>query len=168
MYKDLQLRIDNKNFPDKTISTVGAEFLQMQLIASDLDGPIQCTQEFEDSYTQSKNDADGVRYKNTLRDDTRFLWNLQLERNGGGYFFDGYESHGRNIPIEIVGNPMYQGAADTYYNVNEEGTQHPPPPQLWCCKDVFFTLVPGDIKFHMNSEPEGTQMDMRMRPPERI
>ncbi|MBQ8206635.1 MAG: hypothetical protein IJZ77_04155, partial [Bacilli bacterium] len=85
MYQNLQLRIDNKNYPDRALSTLGAEFLQMQVIASDLDGPIQCTQEFEDAYTQTKNDAtNGKRYANTLRDDTRFIWNVQLERNGGG------------------------------------------------------------------------------------
>ena len=165
MYENLQLRIDNKPFPDKTLSTIGAEFLQMQLIASDLDGPIKCTQEFEDSYTQAKNATDGTRYKNTLRDATRFMWNLQLERNGGGYFFDGYESFGRNIPIEIEGKPIYQGAQDTYYNVDEDGTVHPPPPQLWACKDCYIELTPGDMKFYINGEPEGSQREPRMIPP---
>ena len=165
MYENLQLRIDNKPFPDKTLSTIGAEFLQMQLIASDLDGPIKCTQEFEDSYTQAKNATDGTRYKNTLRDATRFMWNLQLERNGGGYFFDGYESFGRNIPIEIEGKPIYQGAQDTYYNVDEDGTVHPPPPQLWACKDCYIELTPGDMKFYINGEPEGSQREPRIIPP---
>ena len=166
MYENLQLRIDNKPFPDKTLSTIGAEFLQMQLIASDLDGPIRCTQEFEDSYTQPKNDVDGTRYANTLRDATRFMWNMQLERNGGGYFFDGYESFGRNIPIEIEAKPIYQGANDTYYNVDAAGTIHPPPIQLWTCRDCYITLVPGDMKFFINGEPDNSQRDPRMRPPE--
>ena len=166
MYENLQLRIDNKPFPDKTLSTIGAEFLQMQLIASDLDGPIRWTQEFEDSYTQPKNAEDGTRYANTLRDSTRFMWNLQLERNGCGYFFDGYESFGRNIPIEIEGKPIYQGANDTYYNVDAAGTVHPPPVQLWTCRDCYIQLVPGDMCFHVNGEPSGTQKDLRMRPPE--
>ena len=166
MYENLQLRIDNKPFPDKTLSTIGAEFLQMQLIASDLDGPIRATQEFEDSFTQPKNAEDGTRYTNTLRDATRFMWNLQLERNGGGYFFDGYESFGRNIPIEIEGKPIYQGANDTYYNVDAAGTVHPPPVQLWVCHDCYIQLKPGDMEFHINGEPEGTQKDSRMRPPE--
>ncbi len=166
MYQNLQLRIDNKNFPDRALSTLGAEFLQMQVIASDLDGPIQCTQEFEDAYTQSKNSTTGKRYNNTLRDDTRFIWNVQLERNGGGYFFDGYESKGRNVAIELVGNPIYQGANDTYYNVDKGGKTHPPPPQIWSCKDIYITLCLGDIKVHMNGEPEYSQIDSRNRPPE--
>ena len=167
MYQNLQLRIDNKNFPDRALSTLGAEFLQMQVIASDLDGPIQCTQEFEDAYTQTKNDeSNGKRYANTLRDDTRFIWNVQLERNGGGYFFDGYESRGRNVAIELVGNPIYQGANDTYYNVDKDGTKHPPQPQLWACRDIYLTLVPGDVKCRMNGEPEYSQIDTSNRPPE--
>ena len=141
------------------------QFLQMQVIASDLDGPIQCTQEFEDAYTQTKNDAsNGKRYANTLRDDTRFIWNVQLERNGGGYFFDGYESKGRNVAIELVGNPIYQGANDTYYNVDKNGTKHPPQPQIWSCKDIYLTLTLGDIKCHMNGEPSYSQLDINNSP----
>ena len=165
MYQNLQLRIDNKNFPDRALSTLGAEFLQMQVIASDLDGPIQWTQEFEDSYTQSKNDlTTGNRYKNTLRDDTRFIWNVQLERNGGGYFFDGYDSRGRNVAIELVGGPIYSGPNDTYYLVDPERNLHPPQPQVWSCRDIYMTLTIGDIKVYMNGEPDDSQLDVSLRP----
>ena len=52
----------------------------MQVIAANLDGPIQYTQEFE-AYTQPKNNtSNGARYKNTLRDDSGFIWNAQLEK----------------------------------------------------------------------------------------
>ena len=167
VYDGLQLRINNKNYPDKTLSTVGAEFLQMQLIASDLDGPIECTQEFEDSYTQDRNATDGTRYTNTLSDCSSFLWNVQLERNGGGYFFDGFESHGANIPIELVGKPVFSGAQDTYYNVDAAGSIHPCAPQCWSCKDTFILLTPGDMRFVMNGEPRNkeTQRDSNMLPP---
>ena len=167
VYEGLQLRINNKNYPDKTLSTVGAEFLQMQLIASDLDGPIECTKEFEDSYCQDRNASDGSRYTNTLSDCSSFLWNVQLERNGGGYFFDGYESHGANIPIELVGKPVYSGAQDTYYNVDAAGTIHPPSAQCWTCKDTYLLLTNGDMKFVINGEPKNkpTQRDLKQLPP---
>ena len=167
VYEGLQLRINNKNYPDKTLSTVGAEFLQLQLIASDLDGPIECTKEFEDSYCQDRNASDGTRYTNTLSDCSSFLWNVQLERNGGGYFFDGYESHGANIPIELVGKPVYSGSPDTYYNVDASGTVHPPAPQCWSCKDTYILLTNGDMKFVMNGEPQtkSTQRDIKQLPP---
>ena len=167
VYQNLQIRINNKNYPDKTLSTVGAEFLQMQLIASDLDGSIECTQEFEDSFTQDRNSSDGTRYTNTLSDCSSFLWNLQLERNGGGYFFDGFESHGANISVELVGGPVYTGENDTYYNVDAAGTIHPPAPQMWSCKDTYILLMPGDMKFKINGEPDiiQTQRDERQLPP---
>jgi len=167
VYQNLQLRINNKNYPDKTLSTVGAEFLQMQLIASDLDGSIECTQEFEDSFTQDRNAPDGTRYTNMLSDCSSFLWNLQLERNGGGYFFDGFESHGQNISVELVGGPVYSGANDTYYNVDAAGTIHPPAPQCFSCKDTYIILMPGDMKFKINGEPDiiSTQRDSRQLPP---
>ena len=166
-YQNLQLRINNKNYPDKVLSTVGAEFLQMQLIASDLDGSIECTQEFEDSFTQDRNASDGTRYTNTLSDCSSFLWNVQLERNGGGYFFDGYESHGQNISVELVGNPVYTGANDTYYNVDAAGLIHPPACQMWSCKDTYIILSNGDMKFRINGEPDliSTQRDPRQIPP---
>ena len=166
-YDGLQLRINNKNYPDKTLNTIGAEFLQMQLIASDLDGSIECTKEFEDSYTQDHNAPDGTRYANTLSDCSSFLWNVQLERNGGGYFFDGFESHGANIPIELVGKPVYSGATDTYYNVDAAGTVHPPSPQCWSCKDTYILLTPGDMRFNINGEPQNipTQRDLNQLPP---
>ena len=167
VYDGLQLRINNKNYPDKTLNTVGAEFLQMQLIASDLDGSIECSQEFEDSYTQDRNASDGTRYTNTLSDCSSFLWNVQLERNGGGYFFDGFESHGANIPVELVGKPVYSGPQDTYYNVDAAGSIHPPAPQCWSCKDTYILLTPGDMRFVMNGEPKNieTQRDKKQLPP---
>ena len=126
----------------------------MQIIATDLDGSIQCTEEFEDAYTQPKNNTlNGARYKNTLRDDSRFIWNVQLERNGGGYFFDGYESRGRNVAIELVGTPIYRGENDKYYNVEKNGTIHPLQPQVLSCRDIYFILVPSDIVIFMNGEP---------------
>ena len=75
-----------------------------------------------------------------------------------------YESKGRNVAIELVGNPIYQGANDTYYNVDQNGTKHPPQPQIWSCKDIYLTLTLGDIKWRMNGEPEYSQIDPNNRP----
>ena len=117
----MQMRIDNRNYPDRALSTLGAEFLQTQIIAADLDGPIQCIQGFEDANIQPKNNtSNGARYKNTLRDDSKFIWNIQLERNGGSYFFDDNELRGRNVAIELVGTPIYRGENNTYFNVDKD------------------------------------------------
>ena len=93
---------------------------------------------------------------------------MQLERSGGGYFFDGYESRGKNISVELVGNPIYNGAQDTYYYPNPDDMNvHSIPPQLWSCCDCYIKLVPGDMIFYNYGEPEYSQLDPNNRPPEK-
>ena len=116
IYHNLQLTINGKNYPDEPVSTLGARFLQYQLVASELDGGIQCTKEFEDSLTMPKNKDDGTRYKNTLSDASSFMLNIQTERSRGGYLFDGLDSNGQNVPIQIRGQPIHSGDGDTYFN----------------------------------------------------
>ena len=156
-YNNLQLTINGRNFPDEVVDTTDARFLHYQLTASDLDGTIQCTQEYEDSIIMAKNDADGNRFKNCLSDNTAFMWNVQTERGGAGFCFDGFDSDGLNVPIQIRGQPIYTGKNDTYYNVNEEGTLHPPQIQMWMCRDTYFYVQPGFMKYFPHGTPEGTQ-----------
>ncbi|KAH0798905.1 uncharacterized protein GO595_008296 [Histomonas meleagridis] len=155
IYNNVQLTIAGQNYPDEPISTLGARFLQYQLVASDLDGGIQCTKEFEDSLTMDRNASNGTRYNNTLSDATSFMLNIQCERSRGGYVFDGLDSNGQNIPIQIKGQPIYTQANDTYYNVDDAGN-HPPPPQLFICRDTYFTLdLHNGLKYHANGTPDG-------------
>ncbi|KAH0799810.1 uncharacterized protein GO595_007381 [Histomonas meleagridis] len=155
IYNNVQLTIAGQNYPDEPVSTLGARFLQYQLVASDLDGGIQCTKEFEDSLTMDRNDSNGTRYNNTLSDATSFMLNIQCERSRGGYVFDGLYSNGQNIPIQIKGQPIYTQANDTYYNVDDTGN-HPPPPQLFICRDTYFTLdLHNGLKYYANGTPDG-------------
>ena len=156
-YNNLQLTINGRNVPDEVLDTTDARFLHYQLVASDLDGTIQCTKEYEDSIIQAKNDANGNRYKNCLSDGTGFMWNVQLERGGAGFCYDGFDSNGLNIPIQIRGQPIYSGLNDTYYNVDEEGTVHPPQIQMWFCRDTYFLVYPGAMKYVDNEAPPGSQ-----------
>ena len=64
-YQNLQLVVNGKTYPDEAVSSRGGQFLQQQLIASDLSAGLECTQEFEDSYIMDKNMTDGTRYLNT-------------------------------------------------------------------------------------------------------
>lgn len=97
------------------------------MTAGDLDAiTLQCTKEFEDSFTMPKNDSRGNRYKNTLSDATSFVFNIQTERSSAGYCYDGLDGGFGNVQIQINGQPIHTGVNDTYYNVNEEGTVHPP------------------------------------------
>ena len=154
VYDNLQLTVNNRNVPDESVSTNDARFFQYQLIAADLTGGLQCTQEFEDSYVMTRNDIKGDRYKNTLRDASSFMWLNQLERNGAGYTFDGYDSKGQNVSVQIKGQPIYTGANDTYYNVNRDGSIHPPAPEIWLCRDCYFKVSTAGIEFVDDTPPD--------------
>ena len=156
IYNNLQLTVNGKNMPDEVVNSQGARFLQQQLIAGDLSGGLECTKEFEDSIVMAKNTSDGVRYHNSLSDGTSFMWNVQTERNNAGYTFDGIDSNGQNIPIQIKGQPLYSGINDTYYNVNAAGTVHPPPPQIWLCRDTYFLVSTQGVVYEAFSTPERT------------
>ena len=158
VYNNLQLTINGKNIPDEVVSSQGARVLQQQLIAGDLSGGLECTKEFEDSIVMAKNTASGTRYNNTLSDGTSFMWNIQCERNNAGYTFDGIDSNGQNIPIQIKGQPIHTGANDTYYNVDKEGTIHPPPPQIWLCRDTYFLVSTDGVVYESFGTPEGKSL----------
>jgi hypothetical protein len=148
MYQNLQCTIGNRNYPEQPFTTHGARFLQYQLIASDLDGPIEPTEEYQNSISRNKNADDGSRYDKTQSDQTSFMFNVQLERSNAGYCFDGIDSNGQNIAIQLKGSPIYSGTQDTYYCVestspdiiptNTSQYQHPPPPQIWICQETCF------------------------------
>ena len=156
-YDNLQLTVNGRNLPDEVVNTQGARFLQYQLIASDLSGGLECTKEFEDSIVMAKNTSDGTRYSNGLSDATSFMFNVQCERNNAGYTFDGFDSNGQNVPIQLKGNPIYTGVNDTYYNVNADCTQHPPPPQIWLCRDTYFIASTNGLQYVGKGSPEGSQ-----------
>ena len=159
IYHNVQLTINGQNYPDEPISTLGARFLQYQLVASELDGGIQCTKEYEDSLTMIKNnETTGKRFKNTLSDASSFMINIQTERSRGGYLYDGLDSNGQNIPIQIRGQPIYSDAQDTYFNYDESGQNHPPPPQLFICRDTYFTVDTSNcLVYHPTGSPPGSQ-----------
>ena len=147
-----------KNMPDEVVDSTGARFLQQQLIASDLDGGLECTKEYEDSIVMAKNTDAGVRYQNSLSDGTSFMWNVQCERGNAGYTFDGIDSSGQNIPIQIKGNPKFTGLQDTYYNVDAAGTIHPPPPQIWLCRDTYWLASVDGLKYVPFDTPQDKQV----------
>ena len=158
VYQNCYLNIGGKNFPDENVDTIGARFFENQLTAGDLDAiTLQCTKEFEDSFTMPKNNSEGTRYKNTLSDATSFVFNIQTERASAGYCYDGLDGGFGNVQIQINGQPIHTGKNDTYYNVNEEGTVHPPPVQLCLCRDTYFKLSLDGLEYVDDGTPQGSQ-----------
>ena len=157
IYSNLQLTVNGTNMPDEVVDTQGARFLHQALVASDLASGLECTEEFENSLVMIKNTAgDGTRYRNCLSDGTSFMWNVQTERNHAGYTFDGIDSNGQNIPIQLKGQPIYTGKNDTYYYVDpDDSNVHPPPPQIWCCRDTHFVVSTEGVRYEPVSTPAG-------------
>ena len=55
--------------------------------------------------------------------------NVQTERNGAEYFYDGYDRNRQNVAVQIKDQPIYTDDNDTYWNFNNDsGATNPPPP----------------------------------------
>ena len=156
--KGVYASIAGRNIPDEGLDTLGARFFQYQLVASDLHDNIECTKEFEDSLVQRKNDSDGRRYTNSLSDDTAFMFNIQLERNHAGYTFDGVDFGEKNVQVSIYGQPMITGEHDTYYIPDpSRPDSHPPPVQLWVCRDTYFKVSLDGLEYVRTGSPPELQ-----------
>ena len=158
MYQNVQLVVNKRTYPDTEFKdTCAARFYQHQLIANELDGSLEATQEFEDSFTQPLNDpATGKRYTNCRSDGTSFGINFQLERSNAGYVFDGLDTGSNSITVTFRGQPMYRGEDDTYYIPDPEHPEiHPPSPEMWLCSDTYFTWSVNGVEYYPNSIPLG-------------
>ena len=141
MYQNVQLVVNKRTYPDTEFaSTCDARFYQHQLVANELDGCLECTKEFERSFTQPLNDAKTqARYANCLADATSFGINFQLERSNAGYVNDGLDSGSNSFTITFRGIPMYRGNNDTYFIPDSAHPNiHPPAPEAWICSDTYW------------------------------
>jgi hypothetical protein len=146
MIDNFYVKVLGQQYPERTYDTLSPRFYQNMIMACDLDGSLKPTKDFIDAYTMRKNHIidprdpkeNGQRYKNTLRDNTNFALVIQTERNESGFVFDGIDSQGQSVPLEIHFNAMFPND-NTYYNFDgEASTQHPPPPQIWLCCDCYW------------------------------
>jgi hypothetical protein len=115
----IQATVNGKNYPDESVSTVGARFYQQQLIALDLDGAIEHTTEYTSSLSELRNagvidesNGGGARVYVFPHDNTSFMLNVQLERANAGYCFDEVDSDGQNVSIQLKGTPICTGSTD--------------------------------------------------------
>ncbi|KAA6383856.1 MAG: hypothetical protein EZS28_020617 [Streblomastix strix] len=128
-YQNMQVTIYDRNFPDMPMNTLDQQFFQLQLNASNLDLLFLATYEFEDARITPRNTA--TRRLNPRTDLTSFLIVFQCKRNSNGALtFDGLDTQNLNTTYEHRGAPIYQGATDSYYNIETSGRR--PPPQFLC------------------------------------
>ncbi|KAA6390861.1 MAG: hypothetical protein EZS28_013613 [Streblomastix strix] len=125
--QNMQITTCGRNFPDMPMNTLDQQFFQLQLNVLNLDLLFEATDEFEDALTTPRNTA--TRRLNPHTDLTSFLITLQYTQN-------------KNTSVELRGAPIYQGATDSYYNVNTCG-KRPPPPILCTVHDTFWLFSPA-------------------------
>ncbi len=138
MLQNLQLTTCGNNYPERAVSTIDNVFFQQQLAAADLAAfGLEPNDEWEDSLTIPRAHADGrIR---PLTDLTSFVITIPVERNSGaGIYFDGLDTEGQNVSVELRANPIYQGVNDTYYRWTGNTTPNPPPPVLATVQDTFW------------------------------
>ena len=167
VYEKCQLTVNKKLYPDTAFDTTfDGRFIQYQLIANELDGYIEATDEFVRSISLPLNKSPengGARYKSSsAADNTSFGINFQLERGNSGYVFDGIDTGSQSITITFRGSPMCKGNFDTYFNpeVADDGTvdtnTHPPQPEMWICSDTYWTWsIQDGVKYHPTGIPLG-------------
>ena len=158
MYQNVQLVVNKRTYPDTEFrTTCSARFYQHQLVANELDGCLEATQEFEDSFTQPLNDpVTGKRYTNCRSDGTSFGINFQLERSNAGYVFDGVDTGNNSVTVTFRGQPLYRGDDDTYFIPDlEHKDQHPPSPEAWICSDSYFTWSVNGVEYFPTGIPTG-------------
>jgi hypothetical protein len=165
MIDNFYIKVLGQQYPERTYDTLGPRFYQNMIMACDLDGGLRPTKDFIDAYTMRKNHSNtggkdhGQRYTNTLRDNTNFALVIQTERNQSGFVFDGIDSQGQSVPLEIHFNPLFQD--DTYYNYDgETSTNNPPPPQIWLCVDAYWTAdIMNGLVWHRGDRKLPAQID---------
>jgi hypothetical protein len=156
MLQELQFTVGSLKIPDVPCKTVGPRFYAMALANSDLDNVFEPTSEYEDSLSRPFNSDAGIRLINTLQDQTSFLPPFSVERQSDGFFLDGLESGDSEVKIILKGNPIFSGAADTYYYPNNDDPTYvnTTPPELGLCRDTWFSFdFMNGLQYHDTGTP---------------
>ena len=155
--KSVEFYVDNELVtPQKysTNSTIDPEFIQTQLNVAELDGTLEPTESFINSITELRTNSSGTRYVNTRGDDTDFMLTYSFERNQSGNVFDGLT---RDSPTDfrLKFEPVVSGSNDVYYIPDSAApTVHPAAPQLWFCRDTFWSMGVNHLQYHRMEDPE--------------
>ncbi|KAA6394200.1 MAG: hypothetical protein EZS28_010274 [Streblomastix strix] len=135
-YQNMQVTTCGRNFPDMPMNTLDQQFFQLQLDACNLDLLFKATDEFEDALTTQRNTE--TRTLNPHTDLTSFSITLQCERNRNrAQIFHGLDTQNQNTSVELKGVPIYQGATDSYNNI-DTSEKRLSPPILCSVHDTFW------------------------------
>ena len=177
MYQNVSLSVNKHEYPDTEVSTIGARFYQMQLVANELDGTLEATKEFEDSFTDPLNDTTtGTRYKNCRSDGTSFginfqlvsastsNWNVQMLatfsmasiRIRRLYPFHSRVSLSIPVIMTLIISLTQTIKINILHRLNFGFVRIlTPPPELWICQDTYFTMSTDGLRYYGPETPEG-------------
>jgi hypothetical protein len=164
------LKLDGTFIPNEGFDTHSVEHLHDQVAIANLDGPLNCSADYENSIVLEHNQPiTGARWGNALTDDTSYLCQFQTERSDAAFVVDGINTGGLNKPIELNATPKWKGDLDTYYYpiLPQQGSGDPKVPNqnkpfMLECRDTLFVLTLDGLRYFNDRTPKGSQLDPRL------
>ena len=147
----LQCRINNQIWPEKPLESTSAGFKELMITNAGLDSLFSAPRSFthslqDDEYTYASNGSVSAR-KMTSRDGTDFVFNIALERlSGAGTYFDGLDSNGSNLQVNLDGINSASGNNPYVYPVSG-GSVNTNCVNMYQISDAFWILGKGVCEF---------------------
>ena len=186
MCSKVRLTVNKKAYPETEFdNTWDGRFLSYQLMANELDGCIEPTQEVVESFSRPLNHvyednmfvdftslvkkSRGARFLNCPFDNTSFGINFQLERGNSGYVFDGIDSGSSAVSIEFratkefdneddcnpLSYPNIKAAPNQWLSVDTSNTGNCTP-EMWICSDTYWTWdAQSGVTYYSRGRPTG-------------
>ena len=178
MLEQCWLSVNKKKYPETYFdNTWDGRFVQYQLMANELDGNIEPTDEFVESISKPINNVypkhmwisgepvEKERFLLCPFDNTSFGINFQLERGNSGYVFDGVDSGNQAVSIEFKGNLLNSDTNNAYLypDVSQTGRliavqsdKQEPIPEMWICSDTYWTWsIQDGVQYYPRGRPTG-------------
>ncbi|GHU20178.1 hypothetical protein FACS189472_11090 [Alphaproteobacteria bacterium] len=116
-YKDLSLKFLDQSWPDTAVNTTEPQYFKSQLEANLLGEPLQCSNQFENSYMVNYSGKKHERYY-THTDITNFAHSIPIEIPSTNAFFAGGANSTSNTVISLTGNAITQGEEEVYNDIS--------------------------------------------------
>ena len=147
----LQCRVNNQIWPEKPLESTSAGFKELMITNAGLDSLFSAPKSFthslqDDEYTYASNGSVSAR-KMTSRDGTDFVFNIALERlSGAGTYFDGLDSNGSNLQVNLDGINSASGNNPYVYPVSG-GSVNSNCVNMYQISDAFWIIGKGVCEF---------------------
>ena len=137
-----QLILMGKNIPDKSINTLEAAHVEMELTNAALDSLFEAQPSFIRSLTKTASNGTKKIYR--PGDCTDYYFNVSLERFGNGVYCDGLTSPGA-ITLTFQSNSINSGNADPYYHpdITDSTVLNTQPINIMSVQDCFWIITPS-------------------------